>query len=144
MKNIRKIHKTFKSQPTIEGAGVKLKRAFGNPQVPLFDPFLLLDDFHSSNPEDYLAGFPQHPHRGIETITYMLRGRVNHKDSMGNSGVAADPGTGGLVRPDRHEHPRGTGARFQRVPKRHLHQAPMISVGQRTKGVRSGLAHVPL
>jgi redox-sensitive bicupin YhaK (pirin superfamily) len=64
-----------------------LKRAFGNNEVPLFDPFLLLDDFHSENPADYIKGFPWHPHRGIETITYMLNGEVEHGDSMGNSGV---------------------------------------------------------
>ena len=64
-----------------------LKRAFGFKESPRLDPFLLLDDFHSSNPSDYLAGFPWHPHRGIETITYMLRGEVHHGDSMGNSGV---------------------------------------------------------
>jgi quercetin 2,3-dioxygenase len=86
-KNIRKIRQTLQSKPTIEGAGVHLKRAFGYPEVPLFDPFLLLDDFHSSDPEDYLAGFPMHPHRGIETITYMLHGEVAHRDSMGNSGL---------------------------------------------------------
>jgi hypothetical protein len=77
----------FKSRPTVEGAGVHLKRAFGYSQVPQFDPFLMLDDFHSSNPDDYLAGFPWHPHRGIETITYVLEGLVEHGDSMGNTGV---------------------------------------------------------
>ncbi len=74
-------------RPTLEGAGVHLKRAFGNAQAPLLDPFLLLDDFHSSNPADYLKGFPWHPHRGIETITYLLEGRVEHGDSLGNQGV---------------------------------------------------------
>jgi len=83
----RKIDKILKSQPTIEGAGVHLKRAFGYSEVPLLDPFLLLDDFRSDNPEDYIAGFPWHPHRGIETVTYMLEGRVEHGDSMGNKGV---------------------------------------------------------
>jgi redox-sensitive bicupin YhaK (pirin superfamily) len=83
----RKIKKVWKSKPTIEGAGVHLKRAFGYYQVPQLDPFLLLDDFHSDNPDFYLAGFPWHPHRGIETITYVLQGRVEHGDSMGNSGV---------------------------------------------------------
>ena len=82
----RRIKKIFKSRPTIEGAGVHLKRAFGNSQVPQFDPFLMLDDFHSSNPDEYLPGFPWHPHRGIETITYILEGLVEHGDSMGNSG----------------------------------------------------------
>jgi redox-sensitive bicupin YhaK (pirin superfamily) len=83
----RKISGVFKSRPTVEGAGVHLKRAFGYHQVPLFDPFLLLDDFHSSDPADYVAGFPWHPHRGIETITYILEGRVEHGDSLGNSGT---------------------------------------------------------
>jgi redox-sensitive bicupin YhaK (pirin superfamily) len=83
----RRIKKLFKSRPTIEGAGVHLKRAFGYSQVPQFDPFLMLDDFHSSNPADYLPGFPWHPHRGIETITYVLEGLVDHGDSMGNKGV---------------------------------------------------------
>jgi quercetin 2,3-dioxygenase len=87
MAHHRKIQQVFKSQKTLEGAGVRLKRVFGNPHLPLFDPFLLLDDFHSSHPEDYLAGFPMHPHRGIETITYMIRGTVRHQDSMGHSGV---------------------------------------------------------
>ncbi len=76
----------LKSKPTLEGAGVHLKRAFGYSD-PFLDPFLLLDDFHSDNPEDYVAGFPWHPHRGIETITYMLNGMVAHGDSLGNKGV---------------------------------------------------------
>ena len=84
---IRKIRKVLKSKPTIEGAGVHLKRAFGWPHLPELDPFLLLDDFHSGRPEDYLVGFPWHPHRGIETITYVLEGKVEHGDSMGNKGV---------------------------------------------------------
>jgi redox-sensitive bicupin YhaK (pirin superfamily) len=85
----RRIDKIFKSRPTIEGAGVHLKRAFGYSQVPLFDPFLMLDDFHTANPAEYLAGFPWHPHRGIETVTYVLEGLVEHGDSMGNKGVIA-------------------------------------------------------
>ena len=84
---VRQIAKVFKSRPTIEGAGVHLKRAFGYSQVPQFDPFLMLDDFHTANPAEYLAGFPWHPHRGIETITYVLEGLVEHGDSMGNKGV---------------------------------------------------------
>lgn len=82
----RKIIRISKSQPTLEGAGVRLKRAFGY-HDPHLDPFLLLDDFHSEDPEDYVAGFPWHPHRGIETITYMLDGTVAHGDSMGNKGT---------------------------------------------------------
>jgi len=86
MTTLRKIHKVFKSKPVIEGAGVHLKRALGLSEVPMFDPFLLLDDFRSNNPEHYLKGFPWHPHRGIETITYVLNGDVEHGDSMGNKG----------------------------------------------------------
>ena len=87
MDKTRRIKLLFKSRPTLEGAGVHLKRVFGYHQVPLFDPFLLLDDFHSDRPEEYEAGFPWHPHRGIETITYVLQGQVAHGDSMGNQGV---------------------------------------------------------
>jgi len=87
MSEISKIRKVWKSKPTIEGAGVHLKRVFGFSQVPMFDPFLLLDDFRSDNPEHYIKGFPWHPHRGIETITYVLRGDVEHGDSMGNKGI---------------------------------------------------------
>lgn len=87
MKTKRAIRAVLKSKPTIEGAGVRLRRVFGYDEVPLFDPFLLLDDFRSDNPDDYLKGFPWHPHRGIETITYVLKGDVEHGDSIGNSGV---------------------------------------------------------
>lgn len=86
IKGQRDIKKIWKSQPTIEGAGVHLKRAFGFHEIPLLDPFLLLDDFRSENPADYKAGFPWHPHRGMETITYVLDGDVEHGDSMGNRG----------------------------------------------------------
>lgn len=87
MSSIRKIRKVLKSMPTIEGAGVHLNRVFGNSEVPLFDPFLLLDDFRSDDPDHYLKGFPWHPHRGIETITYVLTGDVEHGDSLGNKGI---------------------------------------------------------
>ncbi len=83
----RKIRKLIKSKPTVEGAGVHLNRAFGFGNESDFDPFLLLDDFRSSNPQHYIKGFPWHPHRGIETITYMLAGNAEHGDSMGNKGV---------------------------------------------------------
>ena len=87
MSENRSISRVIKSQPTLEGAGVHLKRAFGFGNTDLFDPFLLLDDFRSDNPDNYLKGFPWHPHRGIETITYVISGHVEHSDSLGNSGV---------------------------------------------------------
>jgi hypothetical protein len=87
MKNPRKIRKVFTSKPTIEGAGVHLRRAFGFAETPLFDPFLLLVDFRNNEPQYFIKGFPWHPHRGIETITYMLNGNVEHGDSMGNRGT---------------------------------------------------------
>lgn len=85
-KGQRAIKKIWKSEPTIEGAGVRLKRAFGFHEIPMLDPFLLLDDFRSDKVADYQAGFPWHPHRGMETITYVLDGDVEHADSMGNKG----------------------------------------------------------
>ncbi|MDD1668105.1 MAG: pirin family protein [Methanomicrobiales archaeon] len=90
MGRIRGIGRVLRSVPTIEGAGVRLNRAFGYRHVPALDPFLLLDDFTSGNPVDYLKGFPWHPHRGIETITYVLHGKVAHGDSMGNAGVIGE------------------------------------------------------
>ena len=85
--SIRPIKRLIKSKPTLEGAGVHLRRAFGFGNTTEFDPFLLLDDFRNDIPDDYLAGFPWHPHRGIETITYVLAGTVEHGDSMGNRGT---------------------------------------------------------
>ena len=87
MTKTRKIQKVVKGKPVVEGAGVHLKRVFGFSEELSFDPFLLLDDFRSDNPAHFLKGFPWHPHRGIETITYVLRGDVEHGDSMGNRGI---------------------------------------------------------
>jgi quercetin 2,3-dioxygenase len=84
--SLRPVKQILNTKSTIEGAGVKLQRAFGFGKSTEFDPFLLLDDFRNENPEDYLAGFPWHPHRGIETITYVLAGSVEHGDSLGNKG----------------------------------------------------------
>src|SRR3954451_9999018 len=84
--SLRPVRQIIPTTPTIEGAGVKLQRAFGFGKTKDFDPFLLFDDFRNENPKDYLAGFPWHPHRGIETITYVLAGSVEHGDSLGNRG----------------------------------------------------------
>jgi redox-sensitive bicupin YhaK (pirin superfamily) len=84
--SLRAVKQILETKPTMEGAGVKLQRAFGFGKTKEFDPFLLLDDFRNENPADYLAGFPWHPHRGIETITYVLAGEVEHGDSLGNKG----------------------------------------------------------
>jgi len=84
--SIRPVKRIVQSKPTMEGAGVRLRRAFGFGETSETDPFLLLDDFRNDRPDDYLAGFPWHPHRGIETITYVLHGTVEHGDSLGNRG----------------------------------------------------------
>jgi quercetin 2,3-dioxygenase len=86
MENPRKITQIIKGQNTSDGAGVKLKRILGGPELNQLDPFLLLDEFKNDNPGDYAAGFPDHPHRGFETVTYMMAGAFTHRDSKGNEG----------------------------------------------------------
>jgi hypothetical protein len=109
MNRPRKIKRIVHSQPTIEGAGVHLNRVFGFHEPHLFDPFLLLDDFRSDDPSRYLAGFPWHPHRGIETITYVVAGSVEHGDSMGNKGVISAGDTQWMT--------AGSGVIHQEMPK---------------------------
>src|ERR1700745_4393324 len=83
----RVVGRVVKGMPTSDGAGVKLRRVIGQPQLPDLDPFLMLDEFGTDRAEDYIAGFPDHPHRGFETVTYMLDGRMRHKDNHGHEGV---------------------------------------------------------
>ena len=87
----RAVIQTLRGQPASDGAGVKLTRVIGQPRLPDLDPFLLLDEFVTDKPEDYIAGFPEHPHRGFETVTYMLDGRMRHRDNHGHEGVL-EPG----------------------------------------------------
>ncbi len=90
MKTQRKVQRVISPLPVSDGAGVKLNRLIATPTLDYLDPFLLLDHFGSENSDDYIAGFPQHPHRGIETVTYMLKGVVHHKDTMGNAGTISE------------------------------------------------------
>lgn len=87
---MKKVKLIKKAEETSDGAGVKLNRVFGYNEIPLFDPFLLMDYFSSENPDDFKRGFPWHPHRGIETITYILKGSIEHQDSLGNKGVISE------------------------------------------------------
>ncbi len=89
---MRKINQVIRGMPETDGAGVELTRVIGQPALPMLDPFLLLDAFRSDNPEDYIAGFPPHPHRGFETVTYLLDGRMRHKDNAGHEGVIQSGG----------------------------------------------------
>ena len=107
---VRPVARKFGGAETMEGAGVRLRRMFGNAEVPLLDPFLLLDNFGSTDPADYVAGFPWHPHRGLETVTYMMDGTTAHEDSLGNKGVI---GAG-----DVQWMSAGSGIMHQEMPKR--------------------------
>ncbi|MDE1886161.1 MAG: pirin family protein, partial [Xanthomonadaceae bacterium] len=87
MPTLRQIQRIVRGRPTSDGAGVKLTRVIGQPDLDMIDPFLMLDEFRSDSAGDYIAGFPEHPHRGFETVTYMLAGRMRHGDNQGNSGL---------------------------------------------------------
>src|ERR1700761_2782596 len=88
----RRVIRTFPGMPTQDGAGVKLTRLIGTPQLPDIDPILMLDTFRSDNPNDYVAGFPEHPHRGFETVSYMIKGSIAHLDNHGGKGIVTDGG----------------------------------------------------
>lgn len=115
----RQIVKITKGMPTSDGAGVKLTRLLGTPDLRVLDPFLMLDKFHSDNPDDYIAGFPSHPHRGFETVTYMVEGRMRHKDNKGHEGVIEPGGVqwmtaaGGIVHSEIPEQEDGLMSGFQ-------------------------------
>ena len=117
--SIRPVKKIIQSKPTMEGAGVHLRRAFGFGDTKEFDPFLLLDDFRNDNPDEYSAGFPWHPHRGIETITYVLAGEVDHGDSLGNKGVLGAGDVQWMTAGQRH-HASGDAARRRAGPHARL------------------------
>lgn len=111
--SFRPIQSTTQAVPTMEGAGVKLHRAFGFNAPKQFDPFLLFDDFRNDAPDDYKQGFPWHPHRGIETITYVLNGTVDHEDSLGNKGALTDGDLQWMT--------AGSGILHQEMPKGNVH-----------------------
>jgi hypothetical protein len=129
----RSVRRVIKGMPTSDGAGVKLRRVIGQPQLPDLDPFLMLDEFGTERAEDYIAGFPDHPHRGFETVTYMLDGRMRHKDNHGNEGVLV-PGSvqwmtagRGLVHSEMPEQQEGRMRGFQlwlNLPAREKMTAP--------------------
>jgi redox-sensitive bicupin YhaK (pirin superfamily) len=129
----RSVQRVVRGMPTADGAGVKLRRVIGQPQLPDLDPFLMLDEFGTDKPEDYLAGFPEHPHRGFETVTYMLDGRMRHRDNHGNEGVLV-PGSvqwmtagRGLVHSEMPEQQEGRMRGFQlwlNLPARDKMSAP--------------------
>jgi quercetin 2,3-dioxygenase len=129
----RSVRRVITGMPTSDGAGVKLRRVIGQPQLPDLDPFLMLDEFGTDRAEDYIAGFPDHPHRGFETVTYMLDGRMRHKDNHGNEGVLV-PGSvqwmtagRGLVHSEMPEQERGRMRGFQlwlNLPARDKMTAP--------------------
>ncbi len=129
----RKVEKIIDGMPTSDGAGVELVRMIGQPRLAEFDPFLMLDAFRSDDPDDYIAGFPEHPHRGFETVTYLLNGRMRHRDNSGNEGVIEPGGIQwmtagrGIVHSEMPEQEDGLLAGFQlwiNLPASHKMTAP--------------------
>lgn len=131
--SVREVERVLSAQPTTDGAGVRLNRALGGRALAMLDPFLLLDEFRTDNPDDYAAGFPDHPHRGFETVTYMIHGAMEHRDSVGNHGRLG-PGSAqwmtagrGIVHSEMPKQERGLMWGFQlwvNLPKAHKMMAP--------------------
>src|SRR6195256_2137766 len=152
----REVVRVVRGMPTSDGAGVKLRRVIGQPELPELDPFLLLDEFGTDAPDDYIAGFPEHPHRGFETVTYMLDGRMRHKDNHGHEGVLV-PGSvqwmtagRGIVHSEMPEQQEGRMRGFQlwinlpardkmTEPKYQEYGPEVIPVAQAGQGVNKGV-----
>ena len=149
----RAVSKVVRGLPTTDGAGVELTRVIGQPELPMLDPFLLLDAFRSDRPDDYIAGFPPHPHRGFETVTYLLEGRMRHQDNAGHEGVIEPGGiqwmtaARGIVHSEMPEQQEGLLEGFQlwvNLPAAHKmdapayqeHAAAAIPMEEREGGVR--------
>lgn len=149
----RPLRRLVRGQETSDGAGVRLTRVIGGPELPLLDPFLMLDDFRSDDPEDYIGGFPPHPHRGFETVTYLIAGRMRHKDNAGHEGVIESGGVQwmtagrGIVHSETPEQTDGLLAGFQlwvnlpasrkmSAPRYQEFPATAIPVEPRDDGVR--------
>ena len=149
---MRKVNQVIKGMPTTDGAGVELTRVIGQPALPILDPFLLLDAFRSDKPEEYIAGFPPHPHRGFETVTYLLEGRMRHRDNAGHEGVIESGGIQwmtagqGIVHSEMPEQENGLLEGFQlwvNLPAAHKMDSPSyqefpktsIPVETRTNGI---------
>ena len=135
--SIRPVKRLSRSLPTLEGAGVHLRRAFGFGDTDEFDPFLLFDDFRNDRPEDYLAGFPWHPHRGIETITYVLAGTVEHGDSLGNRGALGAGDVQWMTAGQRHRPPGDAEGRPDRP------HARLPALGQPARRAQDDRAALP-
>ena len=130
----RRLTRLVRGMATSDGAGVELTRVIGSPELPMLDPFLMLDVFRSDDPDDYIAGFPPHPHRGFETVTYILNGRMRHKDNAGHEGVIEPGGVQwmtagrGIVHSEMPEQQDGLLAGFQlwvNLPAAHKLDAPV-------------------
>jgi redox-sensitive bicupin YhaK (pirin superfamily) len=151
--SLRRVTRIIKGMPATDGAGVELTRVIGQPILPMLDPFLLLDAFRSNKPEDYIAGFPSHPHRGFETVTYLLAGRMRHKDNAGHEGVIEPGGIQwmtagrGIIHSEMPEQEKGMLEGFQlwiNLPARHKmenaayqeYAAEQIPLEQREDGIR--------